>query len=569
MNCSVKSQGAVAPVMDDMAPVDFAVLEPGETLDEDASLKPTADEVTPPTVSSRFVTLVWAEPLSDRSGKGLRLSVMRAVARLKAAGVPVLRWHSDRAKEYSTRLLSEWLSGQGIHQSRSAPEDHAANGRAEVAVREIKRAARKNLIASGLGSKYRPLAVRQAGEQSWRRAMQHLGAPERPLLPFGTKVQAKNREWKKRDNKAWGPRTIGGRLVGPAPLTLGGYIVLLEDHSLYVSASVHPLPSEQPPPVAPKPKFRHTSKAPLGSIRVLLVPAGGESPDVWKNSDTKVVGFPGSQEDVETKALQAGQQGHSMEVEKIRMLKVSGAATAEVPEVPGAANVVVPEVSGATGVVVPEVPGAASVVVPEVSGAASVVFQVPQASLSCQRFQVPQALSCQIYQVPQASLSCQRFQVPQALSCQRFQVPQASSCQRFQVPQALSCQRYQVPLALSCQRYQVPQASLSCHSFQVPLALSCQRFQVPQALSCQRFQDRRCRARGSRCYQRGRRVAELSRRSNHSSGKGKSFNNVKSTGCARLAPSECRRIARHIAIFAVARTAKDSRFLGSRSTRIR
>ena len=79
------------------------LLTPGERLEEDGKKE----------------ALVWAEPLSDRSGKGLQLAVMRAVARLKAAGVPILQCHSDRAKEYSTRLLSEWLSSHGIHQSRS------------------------------------------------------------------------------------------------------------------------------------------------------------------------------------------------------------------------------------------------------------------------------------------------------------------------------------------------------------------------------------------------------------------------------------------------------------------
>ena len=56
----------------------------------------------------------------------------------------------------------------------SAPEDHSANGRAEVAVREIKRAARRCLIAAGLDSSLWPLAVRQASEQAWRRVLRSL-----------------------------------------------------------------------------------------------------------------------------------------------------------------------------------------------------------------------------------------------------------------------------------------------------------------------------------------------------------------------------------------------------------
>ena len=68
-------------------------------------------------------------------------------------------------------------------ESKSAPEDHAANGRAEVAVREMKRAARRCLLAASLPSKLWPLAIRQASEQSWRRVMAKLGAPSRMALP--------------------------------------------------------------------------------------------------------------------------------------------------------------------------------------------------------------------------------------------------------------------------------------------------------------------------------------------------------------------------------------------------
>ena len=65
-------------------------------------------------------------------------------------------------------------------------------------------------------------------------------------------------------------RTIKGRLVGPAPQTVSAYVVLLEDDSLYISSSIYPLPSS----LTPKPKFRMDKKAPLGSVRALLVPSG-------------------------------------------------------------------------------------------------------------------------------------------------------------------------------------------------------------------------------------------------------------------------------------------------------
>ena len=103
--------------------------------------------------------------------------------------------------------------------------------------------------------------------------MPMLGAASRMLLVFGTRVHVRNREWKRRDDKAWRPRTVKGRLVGPAPQSLSAYVVMLEDNTLYISSSVHPLPTD----ITPKPKFRHGHTQPLGSIRALLVSAGGES----------------------------------------------------------------------------------------------------------------------------------------------------------------------------------------------------------------------------------------------------------------------------------------------------
>ena len=229
-------------------------------------------EVVPPVCARRFVTLTWADLLPNRKEASVRFAAMRAIARLRAAGIPVLRWHADRAKEYMSSRLSTWLASQKIYETKTAPEDHAANGRAEVGVRELKRAARRCLLGSGLPSSLWPLAIRHAAEQFWRRALSQLGAPHRPMLAFGTKVQAKNREWKRRDDKAWGPRTVSGVLVGSAPQTLSAYVVRLADGTLYVSSSVYPVT----PPAVAKPKYRHGAKAPLGAIRVFLTPDGGE-----------------------------------------------------------------------------------------------------------------------------------------------------------------------------------------------------------------------------------------------------------------------------------------------------
>ena len=187
-----------------------------------------------------FVTLRWAEPSKNRSADHLRLAVTQSVAKCKAFGVPMLRFHTDRAKELQSAKLLRWLAEQSIHSTKSAPEDPQANGTAEAAVKELKRAAHRSLLSSGLSSNYWPLAIRQASELLRRSSLSKLGCPTRPLLAFGTTVQARSREWLKRSDKQWGQRTLSGRLVGPAPQTPSAYVVLLDDHAavhLFISSS--------------------------------------------------------------------------------------------------------------------------------------------------------------------------------------------------------------------------------------------------------------------------------------------------------------------------------------------
>ena len=204
--------------------------------DKGADVPPAAPGPSAPP-QPQWVTIQWAEPLKSRKSFYVQLSVMRAVARLHAHGIPALRFHSDRAREFLSPKLTESLARQRIFETKSFLEDHASNGSAEVSVREVKRAARKCLSASKLEHKLWALAVRQVGEQLWRQSMLALGAPARPLHPFGTSVQVRLRQ---RQRSAWGPRATPGRLVGPAPQTLSSYLVLLPNKQLYISSAIYP-----------------------------------------------------------------------------------------------------------------------------------------------------------------------------------------------------------------------------------------------------------------------------------------------------------------------------------------
>ena len=152
------SDPAVAPPSPESQDAGFSMSAPVDFLQ--GSDVPDKSSDGSPMVNQEFITLRWAEPLKSRSADQLRLVIMQSVAKCKAFGVPILRFHSDRAKEFQSAKLIRWLAEQSIHSTKSAPEDPQANGTAESAVKELKQAARRCLLSSDLASHYWPLAVR-------------------------------------------------------------------------------------------------------------------------------------------------------------------------------------------------------------------------------------------------------------------------------------------------------------------------------------------------------------------------------------------------------------------------
>ena len=71
-------------------------------------------------------------PLRTKQGKEVLPQVQGVINRLEAAGFPVHRYHSDRAKELRSAALINWLKNQAIHPTWTAGESPAGN-RAELA----------------------------------------------------------------------------------------------------------------------------------------------------------------------------------------------------------------------------------------------------------------------------------------------------------------------------------------------------------------------------------------------------------------------------------------------------
>ena len=214
------------------------------------------------------LTLFVGMPLRTKRGKEVLLAVQSIINRLEAYGYPVHRYHSDRAKELRSTSLLGWLKNKGLHATFTAGESPAGN-RAEVAVQSLKGSIRKLLSIADIPRRFWPVALLHASARNWADFAESLGVPQPPILPFGTKVQARQRTHSGYAHQ-FQPRTVPGVYLGPALNTPGGHVVLVDkdgSSKVLLTNTVYPVRiSHSGGPV--KPKRRLTGKRSAFEIRV-------------------------------------------------------------------------------------------------------------------------------------------------------------------------------------------------------------------------------------------------------------------------------------------------------------
>ena len=209
-------------------------------------------------------TLFLGVPVRTKQGKEVLPQIQGVINKLEAAGFPVHRYHSDRAKELRSAALIAWLKGQGIHPSWTAGESPAGN-RAELAVQGLKGFMRKLLAVSGLNKMYWPLALQHASTRNWINFNEAVGIPQPVLLPFGVKVHARRRT-STGYAAQWEPRTVAGTYVGHAPNTPGGHLVLIPDGDTYkvlLTNTIYPLRGSEETVVKPRYRLRDKRSPPF------------------------------------------------------------------------------------------------------------------------------------------------------------------------------------------------------------------------------------------------------------------------------------------------------------------
>ena len=202
-------------------------------------------------------------PLTDKNSQTVLQGLMRIHTEVKALGLPLVRLHSDRGREFINRKVTAWTLYHGIVQTSTSGDDWKANGRTENWVRLLKRSTRTLLAAHGALPSQWAFAMRHCAARLQAAALSMLGVPQPRLLPWNASLALRRRSWETK--QPWAERVTRAHVLCPSPVLRGGHLVRTLDGSfvhteaLVEVADVVELRAYEPP----KPSTRLRGKQPV------------------------------------------------------------------------------------------------------------------------------------------------------------------------------------------------------------------------------------------------------------------------------------------------------------------
>ena len=242
-------------------------------------------------------TLTFTETIASRHTSNLLEGIAKIYSRIRSLGLPVLRLHADRAREFTSQVVQNWCHQRDVVPTYTCGSDWKSNGRAENEIGIVKRHAKVLMRAHAVNEEAWPMLVRHAAERRLRWQLRQVGYPVPALLPFHTKVLVKRKSWNER-YAAWRWERSPAKIMGPDPwssLTSGGYCVQLEDGKFLASTDVvveqselgeeasvdlvvqERLQGDQQAPEAPRKETEVQAGRPTSSLSGVGFQLGGES----------------------------------------------------------------------------------------------------------------------------------------------------------------------------------------------------------------------------------------------------------------------------------------------------
>ena len=155
------------------------------------------------------------EPLGSRSTSELLPALDRVWVRFRALGIPMVRLHSDRAKEMLAKPVRAWAGRRGLYQTFTSGDDAPANGRIESEILQFKRRLRLTLQSSAAKTEEWPSVARHSSEERLRAQLQKVGLRQHAMLPYNVRVLVKTKLWHKRFTQGMASPYFQATLKGP------------------------------------------------------------------------------------------------------------------------------------------------------------------------------------------------------------------------------------------------------------------------------------------------------------------------------------------------------------------
>ena len=174
--------------------------------------------------------LTFVVPLRSRHTSEVIRGMAVLYTRLRSLNLPVVRVHTDRARELISKQMQDWLRTRNIWHTTSAGDEAQGNSRAEAEINIIKGRVRTVMAAAKAPAIHWPLAAYHCGEERLRRQLGNLGIRLPSLLPFGTPAMVKTKRWHRiaEDDPGWASPLQQMVVWGPAwqmsPSSRGYYV---------------------------------------------------------------------------------------------------------------------------------------------------------------------------------------------------------------------------------------------------------------------------------------------------------------------------------------------------------
>ena len=247
------------PLPDDDAPL------PGEEMDDEVppeqeskheaaakSAMTTWNRLIEETSNVTVKNLTFVEILESRHVRNVLPALARVHCRLRSLGLPLLRLHTDRARELVAAPVRQWCMDRGVVPTMTTGDSYKSNGRAEAEVNMTKKGMRAILDQGFCELGHWPLVARHVGERRLRFQLTQVGWPSSPLLRFGTKAFAVRKRWKDR-YQDWRNVREEVQVFGPdvyASLTTPAYYVQsMEDNKFFFTDDLV-IPNSEAPAAA-------------------------------------------------------------------------------------------------------------------------------------------------------------------------------------------------------------------------------------------------------------------------------------------------------------------------------